>query len=486
MRTTHRPLTVLAVLLGMFMAAMEVTIVSTAMPSVVGDLGGLEHYAWVFSAYLIASTVTVPLFGKLADLYGRKPILLWGTAFFLLGSLLCGFAHSMSQLVFFRVVQGLGAGALQPTALTVVGDIFNLRERAKVQGFFGATWGLAGLVGPVLGGIIVKTLSWPWIFFINVPFGLASMAIFLFALHEDVERKRHALDWAGALTLAAGVVLVLLGATAARPLVPFAVGVLLLAAFVPIELRAKEPVLPLSLFALPAIAAASAMGFLLGGALLCATSFVPLFVQGVLGGSPLDAGRAITPMVIGWPIAATIGGRILPRVGFRFLIWVGLAVATAASATLAWITDAGVPLSRIQLAVGVLGAGMGFANTALLIAVQSTVDWKRRGTATASTLFFRTIGGAIAVGVSGAVVTGAIARAPGVSAEAASGILARHGDAVADPELMARVAGALEAGLDGAFWILAGLCAAALAVSYLFPALSTQEGQLGAGPPGRA
>src|SRR3954467_6655002 len=208
---TNRPLTVVSLLLSLSMAAMEMTVVSTAMPTVVGDLGGIHYYSWVFTAYLLTSTVTVPIYGKLADLYGRKPVLLAGIAIFLVGSMASGLAQGIGALIAFRALQGLGAGAMQPTTLTIVGDIYNLEERARMQGVFGAVWGVAGLIGPLLGGIIVKYLSWRWVFFINVPFGIAAAALLVVSLHENVEHRRHSLDRAGASLLTLGLAALLFG-----------------------------------------------------------------------------------------------------------------------------------------------------------------------------------------------------------------------------------------------------------------------------------
>jgi len=213
---TNRPLTVVSLLLSLSMAAMEMTVVSTAMPTVVGDLGGIHLYSWVFTAYLLTSTVSVPLFGKLADLYGRKPVLLAGIGVFLLGSIASGLAGGIGTLIAFRALQGLGAGAMQPTTLTIVGDIYNLEERSRMQGVFGAVWGVAGLIGPLLGGIIVKYLSWRWVFFINVPAGIAAAALLVGALHENVERRRHSLDWAGAGLLTVGLTALLIGVHGGR------------------------------------------------------------------------------------------------------------------------------------------------------------------------------------------------------------------------------------------------------------------------------
>src|SRR6478735_7715698 len=206
MKKTNRPLTVVALMLGLFMGAMEMTVVSTAMPTVIADLGGIERYGWVFTAYMLATTVMVPIWGKLADLHGRKPIMVLGTVIFLVGSILSGQAHSMTALIVFRALQGLGAGAMQPIALTIVGDIFDLEERAKMQGAFGAVWGVAGMIGPLLGGLIVHALSWRWVFYVNVPFGIASMTLLMLNLHENVEKRPHRFDVLGALLLSSAIV----------------------------------------------------------------------------------------------------------------------------------------------------------------------------------------------------------------------------------------------------------------------------------------
>ncbi len=458
----------------MFMAAVELTIVSTAMPSVIGDLGGIRHYSWVFTGYLLASTLTVPLYGKLADLYGRKPIMLFGTALFLIGSTASGLSGSMNQLIVSRTIQGLGAGAMQPVALTIVGDIFNLEERARMQGLFGAVWGLAGLVGPVLGGLIVKTLSWHWVFFVNIPFGLSSAALLVIALHENVERRRHALDLGGAGLLAGAVVALLLGSGSRDLVLPLAVAGVFFALFIAVERRVAEPILPLDLFRLPVMAVGSLAGILVGGAMLAAVTYVPLFVQGVLKGSPTQAGSAITPMVIGWPIASALGGRVLPRVGYRPLIWLGLTLSLGGSIGLALTTRPGMGLTGVRWSMAAFGAGLGFANTALLIAVQTSVAWKQRGVATASTMFFRSIGGALAIGVTGGVLARALAADPSIPVEAANRLLGPGHGRTLSPDVLHRLAEALTHGLDRVFWIICGLAAGALISTFFFPKLSTR------------
>lgn len=469
-KKTHRSLTLSALLLTLFMAAMEMTVVSTAMPTVVGDLGGIQLYAWVFTAYLLASTVTVPIFGKLADLFGRKPVLLFGTFVFVLGSAACGLSQTMLQLVVFRAVQGIGAGAMQPVVLTVIGDMYSLEERAKVQGFTGAVWGFAGLVGPLLGGWIVHWLSWHWIFFLNVPFGLVAIVLISFFLHEDVAKKRPNLDVAGAGLLAACVLLLLAGssggAVGAWPLLGAAIA---LPAFVWVEKRAKDPVLPLGLFANPSISLASIAGTLLGGAMLASVTYVPLFVQSVLGGSATDAGEAITPMVIGWPIFSTIGGRLVPKLGFQPLIRVGLALTAASAIGVAILLGPDTNIRLIQVLMFVFGAGMGFANTALILAVQTSVDWKQRGVATASTMFFRTIGGALAVGALGGILAASLAGDPSIPPGAAGKLLGADHGASLGADLLQTLSTALAGALRFNFWAIAGLASLAFLVGLRFP-----------------
>lgn len=467
-RATNRPLTVAALMLAIFMAAMEVTVVSTAMPTVVGELGGVDLYAWVFAAYVLVSTVGIPIFGKLADLYGRKPLIVGGIAVFLVGSVLCGQARTMAVLIAFRAVQGLGAGAMQSMSLTIVGDIFTLHERSRMQGVLGGVWGVAGLVGPLLGGFIVKSVGWPWIFYVNVPFGLASIALLAAFLHERVETTRRPLDWPGALILGAALTALLIGARGSAGPIALSLGVLLAGVFVAVERRAAEPLLPLELFRSRVLAVASAAGALIGGSLLSTLTFVPLFVQGVLGGSPTDAGMAIAPMAIAWPLASAVGGRLIPRVGFRPLVRAGLFVTACAALALGLLlrADSSPALPRVLTAL--FGMGLGFANTALLIAVQSSVGWQQRGVATASTMLFRTLGGALAVGALGELLAASLRERPEL-AEQAARLLAesekRGAPAAGELER------ALAAALHSVFWVIAAMACAAFAIGWLFPKL---------------
>jgi EmrB/QacA subfamily drug resistance transporter len=469
---TNRPLTVVSLLLSLSMAAMEMTVVSTAMPTVVGDLGGIHLYSWVFTAYLLTSTVSVPLFGKLADLYGRKPVLLAGIGVFLVGSIASGLAGGIGTLIAFRALQGLGAGAMQPTTLTIVGDIYNLEERSRMQGVFGAVWGVAGLIGPLLGGIIVKYLSWRWVFFINVPAGIAAAILLMVALHENVERRRHSLDWAGAGLLTVGLTALLIGVHGGRAAaVGIPVAALSLLVFLVAERRASEPVLPLDLFRQRVIGVATVAGALVGAGMISMVTYVPLYVQAILGGSPTEAGSAITPMVIGWPIASAVSGRLLPRVGFRPLVRTGLLISAVAAVALAALLRPATSIHVPQALSALYGVGLGLANTALLIAVQTSVEWRQRGVATASTMFARTIGGTLAVGALGAVLSSALLRGGSLASDAADRLLGPEHGAGLDPGVLRDLAASLQAGLGMVFWAIAGIAIVAAVISLFFPDL---------------
>jgi EmrB/QacA subfamily drug resistance transporter len=477
MRKTHRPLTTLALALSLFMAALEVTVVSTAMPTVVGELGGIQSYAWVFTAYMLSSTITVPIYGKLSDLYGRKPILLFGTGLFLVGSIASGLSTSMNMLIAFRTLQGLGAGAMQPVSLTIIGDIYTIEERAKVQGAFSAVWGIAGLVGPLTGGLIVKYLSWHWIFFINVPVGVATSLLLMTFFHEQVKHRPQQLDYAGAALLAAGVVALLFGVQGfGQNLWALPAAVVLLIAFVFVERRAPEPVIPMSIFKQPAIAISSVAGACFSAAMFGATTYVPLYVQAVLGGSPTLAGGMITPMIVAWPTAALFAGRLMLKTGFRPLIVGGLGLTVAGTGAMALLLKPDSPILLLQLAMGVFGVGLGFASTSLLIAVQTSVGWELRGVATASNMFFRTIGGVLGVGIMGGVMVSQLMKDPSIPISAANALLGpEHGHGVS-PEILKTLSGALGTGLTVNFWLICAFSVAAFTAGLFFPRVSRNTG----------
>lgn len=403
---------IIALMLGMALAALDTTIVGTAMPSIVGKLGGFSLYSWVFSAYLLTSTTTVPIYGKLADLYGRKPLFLIGTALFLLGSVASGLSQSMEQLILFRAIQGLGAGAVVPIVLTIIGDIFDLSERARVQGFFSGVWGIASVVGPAIGGLIVDHFSWRWVFYINVPFGLLSALLLVLVFKEEVEHTKPTLDYAGTLMLTGSILALLFallqgGSSWAwlsfQSISLFAVFALLLGLFLWLEKRAPEPILPLTLFKNRIIAVASLGGLILGVTMFGITTYVPLFVQGVKGGSATDAGIVLTPLLFSWPVASVLSGKLVLNWGYRKVGVIG-AVLTTLGAVMLLFFRQDTSMLFIVIAMIASGTGLGLDSTAFILAVQNAVPWRLRGVATASTQFVRTIGGTIGVAFMGTIL----------------------------------------------------------------------------------
>ena len=430
---------VAGVLFGTFLAALDTSIVGTAMPTIVGQLGGLPLYPWVFSGYLLTSTTTVPLYGRLADLYGRKRLFVIATLLFLLGSILCGLAQSMPQLVLFRMLQGLGAGGIIPVTLTILGDLFSIEQRARLQGLTSAVWGTSAVIGPTVGGFITDTLSWRWVFYVNIPFGMASLLLIGLALSERVARRPHRIDYAGAAALTAGLTLLLLGLlragegrgwTVLDVSGSLALGALLFGAFLLVEARAAEPVLPLRLFQRRLISVVFAGGVLIGVGMFGVTSYLPLFVQGVLGGTAITAGAVVMPFALGWSLASTASGRIILRFGFRTSVVAGMTAMLVAGLILQLVPGRAELLWPVA-AAALFGVGMGFSSTAFIIAVQNAVGWEERGIVTALVGFSRTIGGAVGVAALGTVLSATMRSRLGVAASEASS------NALLDPELRA-------------------------------------------------
>lgn len=403
-----------SVMLTVGLVALDSTIIATAVPSVVRDLGGFSHFPWLFSVYLLTQAVTTPLYGKLSDVLGRRPVMFAGIAVFLLGSVLCGFAWSMLTLIIFRAVQGIGAGAISPMSMTIIGDLYTVEERARVQGYVAGVWAVSSVIGPTLGGVFADYLSWRWIFFVNIPLGLAAAWMLARHLKERVERREHRIDYLGASLLVTGCTLLILGTleggttwawTSAPSVVIFTVGAVLMVAFWFVERRAAEPVLPLWVFRHRTLVGGNLSALVVGALLIGLTSYVPNFAQGVLGASAVLAGFVVAAMTLGWPIAATLSGRIYLRIGFRDTALAGSAVIIAGTVMCALLGRyTGIPL--LAVACFVVGVGLGLTASPNLVAVQSVVGWDRRGVVTGTNMFFRSIGSAV-----GAAVFGAIANA---------------------------------------------------------------------------
>jgi EmrB/QacA subfamily drug resistance transporter len=415
------------VLLGMLLAALNQTIVATALPRITEDLGGLEHYSWVFSAYMLASTVTVPIYGRLSDLHGRRPFFAIGIVVFMAGAVVGGTATSMTQVIVARAIQGLGAGGLIPLAMAVIGDLIPPSDRGRWQGLTGAVFGVASVLGPLTGGWIAGHTDWRWVFFVSLPLGVLALAVVLATLrippHPD---RRGGVDYAGAGLLAAGVACLLLGTvrlgdgSAGGPtevVTLFAVGFATLAVLAWHERRAESPIVPVPLFRLRTFSAAAGASFAVGIGMFGAIMFVPLFVQGVLGGSATNAGLVLTPLMLGLVGASVGSGQLIARTGrYRWAILSGPLVMAAGFALLAGL-DAGSTRGAATLAMVVLGLGIGLVMQNLLLVVQNTVPSRELGSATSATQFFRTTGGTIGVSVMGALMTaglpaGAASSAP--------------------------------------------------------------------------
>jgi EmrB/QacA subfamily drug resistance transporter len=489
---------VFGVMLGLFLGAMESTAVATAMPTVIASLGGLAIYSWVFSGYILAATISMPLWGKAADLYGRRAAYLTGLGIFLLGSILSGLAESMAALIAFRTLQGLGGGALIPLGYTIVGDLYGLERRAKMQGYFSATWGIASIVGPLIGGLLTDRLSWRWVFYVNVPFGILAGVVLGWALARFPRPAGPVrMDVRGAALLTVGMTALLValveggrGGTGFGPThwILLAVAAVALGVFVAWERRAPEPLLPLHLFTNRMFRAAAISGLLAGMAMFGTISFIPLFVQGVLGGTATQAGTALTPFVLGWVVLSVVSARLLLRVGYRPPVLAGMVCLAIAFLLMSHM---GLGTSRSATGRNMLlaGMGMGLIMVPLLIAVQNAVPRRDLGAATSATTFFRSIGGAVGVAVMGAVLSHELAsqlRTLGGAAGVAAGqlqALVAHPDAVVHPAtrltlppaILAAFSQALANALHAVFLVGFAIACLALASAFLVPAGRAQD-----------
>ncbi len=464
---TRRPLALAAVVTAMFMIAIEATIVSTAMPQIVGELGGLPLYSWVFSAFLLTQTATTVIFGRLSDSLGRKKVILFGIAVFLAGSLLCGFAASMPALIAYRLMQGVGAGAIQPVATTIVGDLYSAHERGKIQGYLASVWAISAVLGPLAGGLIIQRASWAWIFWLNLPIGVGAAAAFAAYLHEQPSRERRRIDHlsAGLFTLAIAAVMLDLTSLAsanAREIAALTlIALIALGLFIAQERRSPEPMISLELWGRRPIAAANGASLLAGMTMVGVTTFLPVYVQGVMGRSALVGGFALSAMVLGWPIGATLSMRIAARLGLRPVLVAGSLFIPAGASAFVFLGPGSSPYLA-GAGSFVAGFGMGLLSSASLVLIQEIVNWGERGSVTASFLFARSLGNTFGATAFGAVLNFGLAHSP-VGRNVGSAELRALLDGKADAT---GVSGALRAVLDNSLHLTftTMLVAAALTV----------------------
>ncbi|OXM83711.1 MDR family MFS transporter [Paenibacillus rigui] len=452
-KQTNRRNVAISLFIATFLAAIEGTIVSTAMPGITEDLGGIQLYSWVISVYLLTTVISTPIYGKLSDLFGRKPVYIAGTIIFLLGSTLSGVAHSMTELVWYRAVQGLGAGSLITLPYAIIGDLFPFEMRAKIQGWTSSVWGIAGIVGPLAGGLLVDYVSWRWIFFMNLPFAAVSLTLLWIYLHETPQKKKPHIDYPGIVTFSVGMFCFLYATTlfnnhnggtiawgSVTPLL--AVAVVLFILFFRIELRSPEPMIPLKLFRIRTLSLVNSNGFLLAVIQVVVVFYLPLWVQGVMGSSATYSGIAMLPMMITWPAASIMAGQLVAKLGVRRLIIAAVALLFIASAGLT-LMDEHTSTAFLMVLIGILGAGFGLSFTSFTITAQSAVGRDMRGAAIASHNLIRTLGQTIGIAVFGMIVN------TGSSQEINSGLLA--------------------ASLHVVYWVITVIAVAAFVLSLLLP-----------------
>lgn len=484
---TDRRMVVIAAMAATFLAALDSSIVGTAMPTIIGQLGGMAIFSWVFSIYLLTQTTTMPLYGRLCDIYGRKPVFVVAAALFLAGSILSGLSQSMWQLIIYRAIQGIGAGGIIPVTMTILGDLFTAEERAKMTGLFSAVWGGSALLGPTLGGFIVDYLNWRWVFYINLPFGLLAILLFVRNLHEIVEGQSARIDGLGAGLLTLGITSLMValleignGRSVWDPLVLVTMigSVLLLLGFVRQEWGFPSPIVPLDLFRHRVISVVIGSSVLIGGMMFGLTSYLPLYAQGVLGGSAVDAGLMVLPFSISWSIASPIAGWVIVRAGYRVSIVAGVLSAIAGTLLLQTLVPGG-SMANGMAAASLAGIGMGLSSTAMLISAQNIVAWQQRGIVTSLVTFSRTIGGAVGVAALGSLLTaGMKSHLSGLSSDL------QNTNSLLDPDVRAGLSGtvlaqlvdALDAALHNVYLAMAVFAALAAAIVILwFPRGTIEE-----------
>jgi EmrB/QacA subfamily drug resistance transporter len=463
-QTRHRgrSLILAACLMATFVSAIESTIIATAMPTIVSELGGFELFSWVFTIFLLAQAVSIPIYGRLADMFGRKKVFFIGVGLFLTGSVLCGFAWGMVPLICFRAIQGLGAGAVQPIAATILGDIYSPSERAYVQGLISSVFGISAVAGPSLGAFLIAHVSWSSVFWVSVPIGAASVGMVGLFLHESVEPRRRSIDWLGALLMLSTVGSLTIALVQGSRFTPFVFGAVLttsaLSALLLIihERATPEPMLPVELWRHNRVVVVGSLGSFAAGAMMTGLSaFLPTYVQGAMGLSTLTGGLVLGAMSVSWAFASLIGGRIMVRTTYRLVaVLGGIALVTGCAILILAPPEAGPVITAIGSFI--VGIGMGFCMSVFIVSIQASVPWRQRGAATSSTMFMRFMGQVMGVSGCGAVLNATITRMDPGAARTIDRILDPVGRAVLPPAELAHLTDVVTSGLHNA-WLLTGL-----------------------------
>lgn len=473
--TARRRWIVAACCVAIFMVSVESSIVATAMPSVVAAVGGFEYVSWVFAAYLLSQAVAIPIYGRLADLWGRKWLLVGSTALFLVGTLLCSAAWGMIPLVVFRFIQGVGGGGLQPLALTIIADLYPPVERVKVQGNLNAIWGVSALSGPLIGALLTATLGWRSVFWINLLPGLVMIAILAGALRDQMQVRDHRVDYLGSLLLVIGVGALLLALVQFAALTGETIAILLGVAFVALaalafwELRAPEPILPLELWRNPIVSTTNLGSLAIGMVMMGVIVFIPPYVQGVMGRSPVVAGFALISQSLGWTIIGAFAGRLLVKITYRTMaIWGGV-ILVLGTFMLVALDPARGPVWAFASG-SLIGFGIGFCNTTFLVAAQNAVPWQQRGAATSGNLFMRQFGASLGAALLGGVINWALARRLPEGHDAIDQLMDPVQRAAMAPAALTRLSDAIAASLTTVYIAVAAMAVITLALCFLVPA----------------